>query len=236
MTQRFTAALERLVRAAPGAVLLAAPPLEAPAGQAQDRRREPAKPRCRIRLLLRQFLAENHAAGMRGKGLCVDRGTCDLDLENRRRRRDRLADRLAGGPVPRPLPAASAINIVFFVLSLSALVGLELVARRLNPDIFREYFDRTDAWNGAVRPPVVFDAGDALAAGHALDRAFGRGTLARRSGGVVPHPVDGHVRYRLFFLPHSRAMSDPANDEPADAEARAQSYDSLLDRRGQAVP
>jgi hypothetical protein len=39
------------------------------------------------------------------------------------------------------------LNIVFFVLSLLALVGLELIARGLQPEIFREYFDRTDAWN-----------------------------------------------------------------------------------------
>lgn len=39
------------------------------------------------------------------------------------------------------------LNILFFVLSLLALVGLELIARGLQPEIFREYFDRTDAWN-----------------------------------------------------------------------------------------
>ncbi len=39
------------------------------------------------------------------------------------------------------------LNIVFFALSLAALVGLELIARALQPEIFREYFDRLDAWN-----------------------------------------------------------------------------------------
>jgi uncharacterized membrane protein YozB (DUF420 family) len=33
------------------------------------------------------------------------------------------------------------INTVFFVLTLAALVGLELVARLIAPGIFREYFD-----------------------------------------------------------------------------------------------
>jgi hypothetical protein len=39
------------------------------------------------------------------------------------------------------------INRVFFALSLAALVGLELIARVLNPEIFREYFDRLNAWD-----------------------------------------------------------------------------------------
>jgi hypothetical protein len=39
------------------------------------------------------------------------------------------------------------LNMVFFALSLTALVGLELIARGIQPDVFREYFDRTDAWN-----------------------------------------------------------------------------------------
>jgi hypothetical protein len=39
------------------------------------------------------------------------------------------------------------INRVCFALSLAALVGLELIARVLNPEIFREYFDRLNAWD-----------------------------------------------------------------------------------------
>ena len=39
------------------------------------------------------------------------------------------------------------LNTIFFALSLTALVGLEVIARGLEPDIFREFFDRTDAWN-----------------------------------------------------------------------------------------
>jgi hypothetical protein len=37
------------------------------------------------------------------------------------------------------------INIVFFVLTLSALLGLEVVARVLVPDLFREHFERHQA-------------------------------------------------------------------------------------------
>jgi hypothetical protein len=38
------------------------------------------------------------------------------------------------------------INLVFFALTLTALVGLEVIARLIDPDLFREYFDKTDAW------------------------------------------------------------------------------------------
>jgi uncharacterized membrane protein YozB (DUF420 family) len=38
------------------------------------------------------------------------------------------------------------INVVFFVLTLTALLGLEVVARILSPAMFADYFDRTGAW------------------------------------------------------------------------------------------
>jgi uncharacterized membrane protein YozB (DUF420 family) len=38
------------------------------------------------------------------------------------------------------------INIIFFVLTLAALLGLEGVARVFEPDLFNEYFDQKDAW------------------------------------------------------------------------------------------
>lgn len=37
------------------------------------------------------------------------------------------------------------INIVFFALTLTALVSLELVARIIDPDMFTDYFERTGA-------------------------------------------------------------------------------------------
>lgn len=37
------------------------------------------------------------------------------------------------------------INIVFFILTLSALVGLEVIVRLIDPDIFVIYFERTNA-------------------------------------------------------------------------------------------
>ncbi len=37
------------------------------------------------------------------------------------------------------------INMVFFVLTLSALLGLEVIARIIDPDIFKRYFTEHDA-------------------------------------------------------------------------------------------
>jgi hypothetical protein len=52
------------------------------------------------------------------------------------------------------------INLVFFVLTLAALLGLEVVARVIEPDMFQEHFDRTNAWTAlyvhlsfSLRPP-----------------------------------------------------------------------------------
>lgn len=39
------------------------------------------------------------------------------------------------------------INIVFFILTMTAVLGLEVVARFIAPDMFREYFERTQSWN-----------------------------------------------------------------------------------------
>jgi hypothetical protein len=38
------------------------------------------------------------------------------------------------------------INLVFFSLTLFALVGLEAIARLIEPDLFTDYFTKTDAW------------------------------------------------------------------------------------------
>ena len=39
------------------------------------------------------------------------------------------------------------INMVFFALTISALLGLEVVARILQPDLFNNFFDKTNAWS-----------------------------------------------------------------------------------------
>ncbi len=38
------------------------------------------------------------------------------------------------------------INIAVFILTLAALVGLEVIARLMEPDIFNEYFTLTNSW------------------------------------------------------------------------------------------
>ena len=38
------------------------------------------------------------------------------------------------------------INMVFFALTLTALLGLEVVARVLEPDMFNQYFEEKNAW------------------------------------------------------------------------------------------
>ncbi len=42
------------------------------------------------------------------------------------------------------------INFVFFGLTITALLSLEVVARLLSPEMFSEYFTQTDAWNALV--------------------------------------------------------------------------------------
>jgi hypothetical protein len=38
------------------------------------------------------------------------------------------------------------LNLAVFILTIAALLGLEGIARLLAPDLFRDYFDKTDAW------------------------------------------------------------------------------------------
>jgi uncharacterized membrane protein YozB (DUF420 family) len=47
------------------------------------------------------------------------------------------------------------INLVVFVLTLSALLGLEVLARIISPKMFNEYFDETGAW-GALYIHLAF--------------------------------------------------------------------------------
>ena len=38
------------------------------------------------------------------------------------------------------------INMVFFALTLLGLFGLEVLIRLISPELFRDFFDRTQAW------------------------------------------------------------------------------------------
>jgi hypothetical protein len=62
------------------------------------------------------------------------------------------------------------INTVFFALTMTAVIGLEVIANIIRPGMFREYFTRTDSWTEfyihlcfsipcAVLAPVVLYTG-----------------------------------------------------------------------------
>jgi hypothetical protein len=38
------------------------------------------------------------------------------------------------------------LNTVFFVLTMTAVIGLEVIANFIKPGMFHEYFTRTDSW------------------------------------------------------------------------------------------
>ncbi len=53
------------------------------------------------------------------------------------------------------------INLVFFVLTLAALLGLEVIARVLSPEIFDEHFERHNAQE-ALRVHLSFSIPSAV--------------------------------------------------------------------------
>src|SRR5262249_33655607 len=96
------------------------------------------------------------------------------------------------------------LNRVFFVLTLCALLGLEVVARILSPDIFSDYFTRTDAWT-ELQIHLAF----ALPAALTLPFMLYTGLRRRRTlhlslsrfFGVL---WTGTFFPGVFFLPHKR--------------------------------
>jgi len=67
----------------------------------------------------------------------------------------------------------STLWTVFFILTITALVGLEVVARVLSPDMFSEYFTQTDAWNAVT---------------------------VGLAPGPVPRTYEGHTHWDMGFL------------------------------------
>jgi hypothetical protein len=53
------------------------------------------------------------------------------------------------------------INIVFFVLTEIAVIGLEVIARWVDPSLFPDYFNNTDAWT-ELRIHLCFSVPSAL--------------------------------------------------------------------------
>jgi hypothetical protein len=54
------------------------------------------------------------------------------------------------------------INLVFFILTVSALVGLELIARLLSPALFDEYLAQHEGAQAALRLHLTFSVPAAL--------------------------------------------------------------------------
>lgn len=95
------------------------------------------------------------------------------------------------------------INIVFFVLTLSALLGLEGVARLAKPEMFQEYLKQTNAEN-ALGIHLSFS----VPAAALLPFMLYTGLTHRRAIHIVLAIVfsvlwTGTFVTGLFFLPHS---------------------------------
>src|SRR5438132_8351328 len=94
------------------------------------------------------------------------------------------------------------INIVFFILTITALVGLEVVARVLSPDMFSEYFTQTDAWNA-----LVVHLSFSLPAALTLPLMLYTGTRRKRRAHLALAVIlsilwTGTFITGVFFLPH----------------------------------
>jgi hypothetical protein len=94
------------------------------------------------------------------------------------------------------------INKVFFALTLTALMGLEVVARLLAPDLFSEHFDKHDAW-AALSTHLAFAVPAALLLlAMLLTGVQRRRTLHIALGMVFLGLWTGTFVTGVFFLPH----------------------------------
>ena len=96
------------------------------------------------------------------------------------------------------------INVVFFTLTMTALLGLEVVARVLQPDIFNEFFQATDAWT-ALYVHLSFSLPAALLLPCMLYTGLrGKRWLHLRLAALFGILWAGTFVTGVFFLPHSR--------------------------------
>jgi hypothetical protein len=94
------------------------------------------------------------------------------------------------------------INLVFFVLTLSALLGLEVIARLIDPLLFRDYFDKTDAWE-AFYLHLCFSLPAALLLFAMLFTGLRRRRTVHISLGLIFLVLwVGTFVTGVFFLPH----------------------------------
>lgn len=94
------------------------------------------------------------------------------------------------------------INWVFFVLTITALLGLEVIAHVLSPGMFSDYFTRTDSWN-ALAVHLCF----ALPAAVTLPLMLYTGARHKRQIHIALSVLftllwTGTFITGIFFLPH----------------------------------
>jgi|SRR5581483_3451238 len=98
------------------------------------------------------------------------------------------------------------INTLFFVLTLLALLGLEVVARILSPDMFSAFLDAHHAW-----PAMYTHLSFSLPAAAVLPFMLWTGRSHRRKihialGIVFAVLWTGTFITGVFFLPHASPM------------------------------
>jgi uncharacterized membrane protein YozB (DUF420 family) len=95
------------------------------------------------------------------------------------------------------------INLAFCVLTLAALLGLEVVARLVEPDLFKEHFTRTQSWK-ALYVHLCFAVPSALALPLMLYTGL-RGVRSLHLGLAWVFVVlwTGTFVTGVFFLPHT---------------------------------
>jgi hypothetical protein len=96
------------------------------------------------------------------------------------------------------------INTVFFILTLSALLGLEGIARGIAPEMFNQFFDDTGAWT-ALYVHLCFS----VPAAALLPIMLYTGLRHRRKIHIALALVfvvlwTGTFVSGIFFLPHHR--------------------------------
>ena len=95
------------------------------------------------------------------------------------------------------------INVAFFVLILSALLGLEVIARIIDPEMFSEYFARhPDSWE-ALKVHLCFSLPAALV----LPFMLYMGKTHKRRAHLILAALfvvlwTGTLFTGVFFLPH----------------------------------
>jgi hypothetical protein len=95
------------------------------------------------------------------------------------------------------------INLLFFALTLTALLSLEVAARLIEPDLFNDYFDRTDSWS-ALHLHLSFSLpAAALLPAMIYTGLKGRGTLHVSLAAFFLVLWTGTLITGVFFLPHT---------------------------------